>query len=131
VVSFSIDDLPVIALAVTGYGDEKIQAQLQASTIPDLEDVKGVSAATIVGGQGQRVTITPTRRSSPPPASPRRAHRRPQAERRALPGGTVTEGDQTLTVQTGSKLTSVDQISALPLVPPRRPSSRGRPRTVR
>lgn len=49
VVSFSIDDLPVIALAVTGYSDEKtIQAQLEASAIPDLEDVKGVSAASIM-----------------------------------------------------------------------------------
>ncbi|MFT2520466.1 hypothetical protein ACMWQB_30075, partial [Escherichia coli] len=34
-----------------------------------------------------------------------------------FPGGSLTENDQTLTVQTGAKLTSVDEISALPLVP--------------
>ncbi len=34
-----------------------------------------------------------------------------------FPGGTVTEDDQTLTVQTGAKLTSSDDIAALPLVP--------------
>jgi len=53
VVSFSIDDLPVIALAVTGYDDARtIEAQLEASVIPDLEDVDGVSAVAIIGGQG-------------------------------------------------------------------------------
>ncbi len=119
VVSFSIDDLPVIALAVTGYGDEKtIQAQLQASTIPDLEDVKGVSAATIVGGQGQRVTITPDQAKLAAAGFTQTALTDALKQNGVLfPGGTVTEGDQTLTVQTGSKLTSVDQISALPLVP--------------
>ena len=34
-----------------------------------------------------------------------------------FPGGTVTEGDQSLTVQTGAKLSSADEIAALPLVP--------------
>ena len=31
-----------------------------------------------------------------------------------FPGGSVTEGDQSLTVQTGAKLTSVDEIAGLP-----------------
>ena len=60
VLTASIDDFPVVQLAVTGYDDEEaIQAQLEASVIPDLEDIEGVNTATIVGGVGQRITVTP------------------------------------------------------------------------
>ncbi|WP_312676224.1 efflux RND transporter permease subunit [Microbacterium sp.] len=119
VVSFSIDDLPVIALAVTGYDDaETIQAQLEASVIPDIEDVEGVSAASIIGGQGQRVTITPDQAKLAAAGFTQTAITDALDQNGVLfPGGSVTEGDQTLTVQTGAKLTSVDEIAALPLVP--------------
>ena len=119
VVSFSIDDLPVIALAVTGYDDaETIQAQLEASVIPDIEDVDGVAAASILGGQGQRVTITPDQAKLAAAGYTQAAITDALDQNGVLfPGGSVTEGDQTLTVQTGTKLTSVDEISALPLVP--------------
>ncbi|MCT9002270.1 efflux RND transporter permease subunit [Microbacterium memoriense] len=119
VVSFSIDDLPVIALAVTGYDDEQtIQAQLENSAIPDLEDVAGVSAASIVGGQGQRVTITPDQAALAAAGFSQAAITDALDQNGVLfPGGTVTEGDQTLTVQTGTKITSIDEITALPLVP--------------
>ncbi len=118
VVSFSIDDLPVIALAVTGYDDEEtIQAQLEASAIPDLEDVDGVSAAAIVGGQGQRVTITPDQAALAQRGLTQTAITDALDQNGVLfPGGTVTEGDQTLTVQTGTKVASVDEVSALPLI---------------
>ena len=119
VVSFSIDDLPVIALAVTGYDDEEtIQAQLEATAVPDLEDVAGVSAASIIGGQGQRVTITPDQAKLAAAGFTQTAITDALDQNGVLfPGGSVTEGDQTLTVQTGAKLTSVDEIAALPLVP--------------
>jgi HAE1 family hydrophobic/amphiphilic exporter-1 len=119
VVSFSIDDLPVIALAVTGYDDERtIQAQLEASVVPDLEDVDGVSAVAIVGGQGQRVTIVPDQAELAAAGYTQSAITDALDQNGALfPGGTVTEGEQTLTVQTGTKLTSVDQVADLPLVP--------------
>ncbi|MET0736316.1 MAG: efflux RND transporter permease subunit, partial [Microbacterium sp.] len=118
VITASIDDFPVIQLAVTGYEDEEtIQALLESSVIPELEDVEGVNAAQIVGGVGQRITITPD------PAALAEAGYTQQAIRDALdqngvlfPGGQITEDDQTLTVQTGDKLSSVDDIAALPLV---------------
>jgi HAE1 family hydrophobic/amphiphilic exporter-1 len=119
VASASIDDFPVIQLAVTGYSDaQTIQATLESTVVPALEDVDGVNAAQVVGGTGQRVTITPD-----PGRLGDRGYSQ-QAITDALdangilfPGGSVTEGDQTLTVQTGAKLTSVDEIAALPLVP--------------
>ena len=87
VISASIDDFPVIQLAVTGYDDEQtIQAQLEATVVPELEDVAGVNAASIVGGVGQRVTITPDQAALAgsrilPAGDPRRA----RPERRAVP----------------------------------------------
>ena len=118
VVAARIDDLPVIQLAVTGYDDEEtIQAQLEASVIPDLEDVDGVNAAQIVGGVGSGSRSLRSRRPSPSRLHAAGDHRRPRPERRAVPRRRVTEDDQTLTVQTGTKITSVDEIAALPLVP--------------
>jgi len=118
VVSFSIDDLPVIQLAVAGYSDqETIQAQLDASVIPELEDIDGVSSAQVVGGQGQRVTITPDTAALAERGYTQQAISDALEQNGVLfPGGTVTEGDQTLTVQTGTKLESVEQIQGLPLV---------------
>ncbi|HVL60542.1 MAG TPA: efflux RND transporter permease subunit, partial [Microbacterium sp.] len=119
VISASIDDFPVIQLAVTGYDDEAtIQAQLEASVIPEIEDVAGVNAAAIVGGVGQRVTITPDQAALADAGYTQQAIRDALDQNGVLfPGGEITEDGQTLTVQTGSKITSVDEIAALPLVP--------------
>ncbi|GAA3933044.1 efflux RND transporter permease subunit [Microbacterium soli] len=118
VLSISIDDFPVIQIAVTGLGEgDEAQADLQNVVVPELEDVDGVNAAEVVGGVGKRVTITPD-------AAELAAHgANPQQIRDALaqngtlfPGGDITEDGQTLTVQSGVKLGSVDEIAALPLV---------------
>lgn len=118
VLAVSIDDFPVIQVAVTGFDDaENAQSQLQSIVIPQLEDVDGVNAAQIIGGVGQRITITPDA------AALAAAGQSTQAISAALeqngtlfPGGDITENGQTLTVQTGAKLTSVAEIAALPLV---------------
>ncbi|QEV98809.1 efflux RND transporter permease subunit [Microbacterium caowuchunii] len=119
VIAVSIDDLPVIQLAVTGYENEsEIQAQLERTVIPELEDIDGVNAAGIVGGVGQRVVITPDQAALAAAGFSQEAITDALDQNGVLfPGGQITEGDQTLTVQTGTKLTSVDEIAALPLVP--------------
>ncbi len=119
VISASIDDFPVIQLAVTGFDDaESAQALLESTVVPDLEDVDGVNAAQIVGGLGERITVTPD-----PALLAARGYSQ-QAISDALdangvlfPGGEITEGDESLTVQTGAKITSVDDLAAVPLVP--------------
>lgn len=117
VLSVSIDDFPVIQIAVTGFDDsETAQQDLESTVIPDLEDVDGVNAAEIVGGVGQRITITPDR------AKLFAAGQTTQSISQALeqngvllPGGDITEGDETLTVQSGAKLTSAEDVATLPL----------------
>lgn len=119
VISASIDDFPVIQLAVTGYDDaQTIQAQLESTVVPALEKVDGVNAAAIVGGIGQRITITPDQAKLAAAGYTQKAITDALDQNGVLfPGGQITENDQTLTVQTGTKITSVDELAALPLVP--------------
>ncbi|WP_405374809.1 MULTISPECIES: efflux RND transporter permease subunit [unclassified Microbacterium] len=119
VLAFSTDDLPVISLAVTGFDDaDQVQSRLETAVVPDIEDIDGVAAAQIVGGQTARVTIVPDQSALADAGFTQEAITDALDQNGVLfPGGTVDEGDQTLTVQTGSKLTSTDQITALPLVP--------------
>ncbi|MFD6816821.1 efflux RND transporter permease subunit [Microbacterium sp. NPDC060132] len=118
VLSVSIDDFPVIQVAVTGFDDaDNAQAQLESVAIPDLEDVDGVNAAEIVGGVGQRITITPdVGRLAAEGQSTQAISSALQQNGTLFPGGDITENGETLTVQTGAKIASVDEIAALPLV---------------
>lgn len=119
VLAFSTDDLPVISLAVTGFDDaDAVQNRLESSVVPDIEDVDGVAAAQIVGGQTARVTIVPDQAALAERGYTQAAITDALDQNGVLfPGGTVDEGDETLTVQTGTKITSTDEIAALPLVP--------------
>ncbi|WP_235201557.1 efflux RND transporter permease subunit [Microbacterium sp. CH12i] len=118
VLSVSIDDFPVIQIAVTGFDNaETAQADLENVAIPKIEDVKGVNAAQIVGGIGQRITITPDNAKLAAAGVSSQAIRDALQQNGTLfPGGDITENGETLTVQTGAKITSVDEIAALPLV---------------
>lgn len=118
VLSVSIDDFPVIQIAVTGFDDpESGQADLENVVIPDLEDVDGVNAAQIVGGVGQRVTITPdAAKLAAAGVSTQDIGDALDQNGVLFPGGDITEGDETFTVQTGAKITSADEVAELPLV---------------
>ncbi|WP_341956356.1 efflux RND transporter permease subunit [Microbacterium sp. LWH13-1.2] len=118
VLAVSIDDFPVIQVAVTGFDDaENAQAQLTSVAIPELEDVDGVNAAQLIGGVGQRITITPDVAKLAAVGESTQAISTALEQNGTLfPGGDITEDGQTLTVQTGAKITSVEEIAALPLV---------------
>ncbi|MBB5633252.1 HAE1 family hydrophobic/amphiphilic exporter-1 [Cryobacterium mesophilum] len=114
----SIDDFPVVQLAVTSDLDENdLAALLESSTIVDLQKLDDVRAANLQGAVGQRVTITPDADKL------RAAGLTVQAIRDALksngvllPGGSITEDGKTLTVQSGSKIHTVDELKQLPLI---------------
>ncbi|MBZ4487377.1 efflux RND transporter permease subunit [Microbacterium sp. cx-55] len=119
VISASIDDFPVVQIAVTGYDDEAAaQSALESSVVPELQDVDGVNAAQIVGGIGERITITPDQAALAERGFTQQAITDAlDANGVLFPGGEITQSDQTLTVQTGAKITSVDELASLPLVP--------------
>lgn len=117
VISGSIDDFPVISLAVSSSDTVALADQLKRSVLGDLRDVAGVRDAALVGDIGRRVTITPNADELAARGLSTQSLRDALQQNGALiPAGAITEGDTTLSVQAGSKLGSVDDIAALPLV---------------
>jgi len=118
VIALSLDDFPVLQIAVTGADDvSALSDEIERTTLGEITDVDGVRDATLVGEIGQRVTITPD------PAKLATYGITQQAIRDALsqngllvPAGTITEGDSTFAVQTGTRIGSVDEIAALPVL---------------
>jgi HAE1 family hydrophobic/amphiphilic exporter-1 len=120
VLSGGIDDFPVVQIAVTpadGETDTKeLAALLRANTLPDITDVAGVRDAQLVGDIGQRVTITPDTAALAGAGLSSQAIRDAVSDNGLLiPAGSLTEDDKTLSVQAGTKLTSVADIQGLPL----------------
>ncbi|WP_163274932.1 efflux RND transporter permease subunit [Cellulomonas iranensis] len=126
VLTGSIDDLPVVQLAVAGTPDdvregEDPQAALarvvQDVVAPRLEQVAGVRDVAVTGVAEQAVTITldlPALTAAG--LSPTAVQTVLQDNGVVLPTGTVDDGDRTLSVQAGSEITSVDDLRALPLL---------------
>ncbi|MDN4597011.1 efflux RND transporter permease subunit [Leifsonia virtsii] len=118
VLSGSIDDLPVIQLAVTGGTDQRtLGDDITKLALPDIKDLTGVNDAQLVGEVGRRITITPD------PAKLAAAGVSSSAIKDALqqngvliPGGDITENGSTLSIQSGKQLGSVEDIASLPLV---------------
>ena len=112
VVTFSLGDFPVVQLAVTSDLDTAdLAGRLESLTVTALEQIDGVSSATVYGATGQRITITPDA------AALAEAGLSTQAIRDALKAngvliaaGTIDENDQTLTVQAGVKIESTETL---------------------
>lgn len=120
VMSGSIDDLPVVQVAVTppsGTDPEDTARLIDRVAVPELNDLDGVREAQLIGARGDRVTIAPNSdRLAEEYLSSKAISDALQQSGVLMAAGNVTENGQTLAVQAGSKLDSVEQISALPLV---------------
>ena len=126
VVTGSIDDLPVVQLAVAGTPDdvregEDPQAALarvvEDVVVPRLEQVDGVREVTVTGVAEQAVTVTLDLQAlTAAGLSPAAVQTILQDNGVVLPTGTVDDGDLTLSVQAGSPVSSVDDLRALPLL---------------
>ncbi|WP_434318796.1 efflux RND transporter permease subunit [Leifsonia sp. P73] len=118
VLSGSIDDLPVIQLAVSSDTDQRtLGDDITKLALPDIKAVSGVNDAQLVGEVGQRITITPdTAKLAAAGLSASAIKDALQQNGVLLPGGSITENGQTLTIQSGAQLTSVADIQALPLI---------------
>jgi HAE1 family hydrophobic/amphiphilic exporter-1 len=118
VVAFSLSDLPVVVLAVTSDLDaDELSARLRDQTIVDLANLPEVAEASLSGASGQRVTITPDTDELVENGLSNQAIRDALDDNGVLLAtGVIDEGDQELTVQAGSTLTSADDIAALPLL---------------
>lgn len=118
VLALSLDDFPVIQVAVTGVDDvSALSDEISRTTLGELQDIDGVREASIVGKVGQRVTITPNAEElAARGISVSAITDALQQNGVLLPAGTITEDDKTFSVQTGSRITTLDELTALPVL---------------
>jgi HAE1 family hydrophobic/amphiphilic exporter-1 len=118
VLTFSFADIPVVQLAVTSdLNARDLSAALETSTVPTVQKLAGVSQANLLGTSSQRVVITPDAdKLLAAGLTTKSISDTLTANGVLLPAGSLTEDGTTLTVQAGSKITTVDEIGALPLL---------------
>jgi len=117
VLTFSLTDLPVIQIGVTSDLDPRDLSAGLESSLADIRQLDGVSDASLLGATTQRVTITPnTAALFAAGLSTQSISDALDANGVLLPAGEITEDGETLTVQAGSRITSTDDITALPLL---------------
>lgn len=118
VLTFNFTDLPVIQIAVSSDLDpDDLSAKLENSTIVELKKVDGVSDVSLLGTTAQRLVITPDPLKLFANGLTNQSIRDAlDANGILLPAGQITENDQTLTVQAGTRLESKDEVAALPLL---------------
>ena len=119
VASGSIDDFPVIQIAVTpaeGDTPEETALLIERVATPELSDLDGVRDAQLTGARGDRVTIIPnTEALAAQGLSAQSITDTLQQSGVLIAAGTVTDGDRTLAVQAGSAVQTPEEIAALPL----------------
>jgi HAE1 family hydrophobic/amphiphilic exporter-1 len=123
----SLDDLPVIQVAVTSDLDPRDLAEsLETSALPDLRALDNVREVSVLGELGRRVTITPNTDELFARGFTRQSILDALDDNGVLlPAGEVTEGDNTLSVQAGSRLGSTDALAALPILGGNQPALLG------
>ncbi|RCV52002.1 efflux RND transporter permease subunit [Marinitenerispora sediminis] len=118
--AFSFDDIPVVMLAAgAGDGDAQALAEpLQEQVVPELESIDGVRAVTVTGVQESTITVAPdTGELRDAGLSVNDLTTALQSSGVLTPGGEITEDGRTLTVTTGGRLESVDDVADLWLMP--------------
>lgn len=117
VLTGSIADFPVLRVAISAPGDQSaLVDRIETIAVPQLERTDGVRAVQLQGAPGQRITISPDDAALAAAGFSRLDITEALDEHgQLLPGGTVDDGDQTLSVQIGERLGSVDDVASLPL----------------
>ncbi|MFJ8911854.1 efflux RND transporter permease subunit [Amycolatopsis sp. NPDC102389] len=126
----STDDLPVVLLAAGTTGDPQALAPaLTGEVAPELRKIDGVREVDVTGARQPRVTIAlDYAKLAAAGVDPSSIATTLQTAGAAVPAGTLTEGDKTLTVQVGGGPTTVDTIKNLYLTTASRPGAQaGKP----
>ena len=117
VITGGVDDLPVVQLAAATSGDQEAAAEvLRTVVVPELERLDGVRDVQLSGVQDYRVTIDLDLEAlAGAGLDPSAVSQALQANGVVVPGGSITEGERTLSVETGERLSSAEEIAAVPL----------------
>lgn len=115
VVAGGTDDLPAVVLAASGGGDERALADALARTVvPELEAIDGVRSVEVTGARDEVVLIAPDpAKLAAAKVDVRAIGAALEANGVTTPAGGLTRDDQTLTVQVGAPIGSVDDLRAV------------------
>ncbi|MGS2642323.1 efflux RND transporter permease subunit [Streptosporangium sp. LJ11] len=119
VLSGGTDDIPVMQLAVGDGGDQRVMAErLERLVVPELQAIEGVRSATVTGARDEVVTITPdARKLAVLGLSPAAVAEVLRANGQPVPAGSVTQDKLSLTVQVGSRVSTLEELKDLYLTP--------------
>ncbi|MGN9845815.1 efflux RND transporter permease subunit [Nonomuraea sp. H19] len=113
------DDIPVLVLAVGDGGDERAMAdKLRRIMVPELQGVEGVREVSVTGTRDEVVTIEPdAEEMKEAGVSASQIPDVLKANGTPIPAGTLTDAGQSLTVQVGARVDSVEKLKDLYLTP--------------
>ncbi|GAA4574291.1 efflux RND transporter permease subunit [Planotetraspora kaengkrachanensis] len=119
VVAGSTDDIPVMALAVDDGGDPHgTFEKLERIMAPKLQSITGVRDVTVSGAGEKQVVVTPdSRKLALLGLSAASIPDLLRSNGALIPAGSLTEDGKSLTVQTGDRLQTVDDLKNLYLTP--------------
>jgi HAE1 family hydrophobic/amphiphilic exporter-1 len=117
VLAGSLADLPVVQLAIAAPGDAAgLADRIDTAVVPLFQQLDGVRDVTVTGASDPRVQIALDPAALAAAGLPAAAVTTVlQDNGIVLPAGSLTSGEQTLSVQAGSRLTSVADLQAVPL----------------
>ncbi|HEV6953862.1 MAG TPA: efflux RND transporter permease subunit [Promicromonospora sp.] len=115
----SVDDVPVVQLAVAGDKSPGALADtVENVVVPALEDVEGVRSVAVTGQQQNEVRVRPDPdRLAAAGLGPQDLTTVLQDNGVVVPAGEITEGGRAWSVQLGTPVDMVDQLTQLPIVP--------------
>ncbi|MFD2793361.1 efflux RND transporter permease subunit [Promicromonospora vindobonensis] len=115
----SVDDVPVVQMAVSG--DESANAladTVESVVVPALEDVDGVRAVSVTGERETEVRIVPDQdQLAAAGLTTDDLTTVLQDNGVVMPAGEITEGGRAWSVQLGKPVDMVDQLEQLPVLP--------------
>ncbi|AUZ89034.1 hydrogenase expression protein, partial [Arthrobacter agilis] len=128
----SISDLPIVFMAVSSDQSlSELNGDLARLTVPRLQKIEGVRTADVSGGTTQHVAILP-RAGALEAAGLTVADLTSTLEDNGalFPVGTLEEDPRSLTIQAGSRIGSLEDILALPVLPSSGSAPSGRATTI-
>ena len=117
VIAAGLDDLPILSVSASTTGDlnELVQA-LNGIAIPELEKLDEIRQASLAGASVSEVQIIPDDAALARLGLDRSVLTNVlRANGNLIPGGSVLDGNFSLPVQIGDRLTSAEEIAALPI----------------
>ncbi|MDR2253013.1 MAG: efflux RND transporter permease subunit, partial [Bifidobacteriaceae bacterium] len=116
VITGSMDDLPVLTIGVWGEDTAALDRMVNDVIKPRLARLDGIRSVDVTGFSAEEVTVTPDQAAmSAKGVTLQQISSVLQDNGLMIPAGEVDDADLTLTVQAGARVSTVEQLAALPL----------------